>query len=204
MKRILILIATVLLIFALAACAAKQSGQPAESQQTVSNEDVPSGEKNDKGDSQNKDTKKSGSAKKIDIDKANTEIINEDAIPEGYRKDLVPIVPGSEIYGEQEGVYTFTDPSRFHLVCLSEEKMEDIVEFYKEVMKNAEDKREDTSNPNGCFLDGIIDDTLFTIVIKREDEEYGGNFDKKFKTSIFIDLQMCTDEEIENLKLNSD
>ncbi|HHV19022.1 MAG TPA: hypothetical protein GXZ27_09245 [Thermoanaerobacterales bacterium] len=204
MKRILILITTVLLILTLVACAAKQSEPPAGSQQTGSNEDVSSGEKNDKGDSQNENTKKSGSAKPIDIEKANTGIINENKIPEGYRKDLVPIVPGSEIYGEPEPVIGDKEPSQFHLTCLSEEKMENIVEFYKAVLENAEGKREITPDPNGCFLEGILDNVFYTILIKKEfGKESGGSFDKKYKTSIFIDLQICTDEEIKQLKQDS-
>ena len=82
--------------------------------------------------------------------------------------------------------------------------MENIVEFYKAVLENAEGKREITPDPNGCFLEGILDNVFYTILIKKEfGKESGGSFDKKFITSIFIDLQICTDEEIKQLKQDS-
>ncbi len=204
MKRILILLTTALLLFAIVACSGKKSEQPAGEQQAgsqhvSSNEDTSSGEKDDKVDSKNENTKKSDKGKKIDISKANTGLINEDEIPVSYRKDLVPIVPNSEIYsGTVSG--DETNP-HINLVCLSEEKLEEILEFYREVMKNADEKREMIPDSDGCILDGYIDNMLCTIIIKREfGKELGGSFDIKFKTSVFIELQIYTDKQMEEIK----
>ncbi len=203
MKKAIVLITALLLVLQLTACAAQQTGQPGDNQHQQSSSDQSAASDGKKDDNQNGNTEKSGNAKGIEIDKANTGIINEDKIPEGYRKDLVPIVAGSEIYGGRVGGNEKI-PS-YHLTCLSEEETESIVEFYKAVMENAANKKVTEPDTNVCFLEGRIENVNIIITIKKElGRESGGSFDQKYKTSIFIDLQILDDETIEKLKESTD
>ena len=109
---------------------------------------------------------KSGST--IDMGKANTGLINEVRIPRGYNKDLVPIIGGSEINSADETEYNGN--TAYVLVCYSKEEKEDILEFYKEVLKNAIDIEEGTLSNSGAYtLNGTLDNAKIYLYIGEED-----------------------------------
>jgi len=137
----------VLLIFLFAACSAEKIEQSADNQQESSYEDVSS-------------------------DETNEGLINEDIIPDGFNRDLVPLVGGSEIRNsdevEQDGNKAYV------LVCYSKKEKEDILEFYKEVLENATDKEEGTFSTGSLYINGKLDNAKISILIGDEDvrEEY--------------------------------
>lgn len=111
-------------------------------------------------------------ASTIDTGAANTGLINEDKIPGGYRKDLVPIVGGSEIYSSDEMEYNGN--TAYVIVYYSVEKKEDVLEFYKEVLKDAADKEEGAFSTSSYYLNGTLDNVKVSLIIGDEDvhEEY--------------------------------
>ncbi len=110
---------------------------------------------------------KEKSSTSSDIGKANTGLINEDKIPSGYNKDLVPIVGGSEINKADEMEYNGN--TAYVLVCYSKEEKEEVLKFYKEVMENAKDKEEGTLSTGSYYLNGSLDNAKIYLVIGDED-----------------------------------
>lgn len=202
MKKVFVLLLTLLIIFSLGACSTDKEEQPKNITSEENHEDK--GAKEDKVDgagqsasSDKEDTKKDVNST---VDRGKSNIINEEKIPEGYKKDLVPIVEGSEIYDGQklEGYENTT----YGLMCYSEEEQDYIVEFYKDVMKNAKGKTEGSLNPGSYYIDGTVENVKVYIVIS---EENGENYNEKYKSSFTITMELLGEDEVsvENEEGNS-
>ncbi|KUO50374.1 MAG: hypothetical protein APF76_11760 [Desulfitibacter sp. BRH_c19] len=174
LKKMWVLLMVLLMILSLVACSAENAEQPGDSQY----EDVSDYENNDENDKENSidDIEDEQSGNAAEIGKANTGLINEDKIPSGYRKDVAPIVGGSEIYDGQ--VLEQNGNTYYWIMCYSKAEKEDILKFYKEVLENATDKEEGTLSTGSYYLNGTLDNVRISLTIGDEDvhEEYKSFF----------------------------
>lgn len=112
----------------------------------------------------------------IDIGRVNIDLTNEDKMPNGYRKDLVPIVEGTKIYDGRE--MEQNENITYMIMCYSKEEKADIYEFYKELMQNFKDKEEGTFSSGSHYINGTIDNVRAYLMIGVEDvhEEYKSRY----------------------------
>ncbi len=84
------------------------------------------------------------------------------SIPESYPNDLVPIYPNSHLYSVVESNQTFT------IMFYSKDEVSVVMEFYKNVFRNAENKME-TILEDSFTSYGELDGYTYTIDVSEDD-----------------------------------
>lgn len=101
-------------------------------------------------------------------------------IPEGFRADLVPVMDGSKL--KQNRVFDDKGVKVYSLTFDTIDELEDVIEFYREIMMDAESMQE-SEHPDGCNIEGTIDNVKISIFISRM---HAG----EFKTAYTIQMEI--------------
>ena len=114
-----------------------------------------------------------------DTKNANNDLVNEDKIPEDYPLQLVPIYGGSTIY--DSGVFEM-EKEMYYINCYSNDDFEKIIDFYKGLFSDIENKEVSNFDSGGYQIGGDIDDRHILISIYKEDED--SNFKSFFSLHV--------------------
>lgn len=148
----------------------------------------------DKDDKKGKNDNEEDFTSSIDLSNANTNLINEDKIPEEYPMDLVPFPAGAEIYsGDERDLWGMPN---FNVVAITEDSFEDVLLFYREALNNS--GLEELISINGYTIQGEYN--KMNIIVTIKDEKKDPTFDSKFKTSIYTDVTLLDDEILKQLQ----
>ncbi len=100
----------------------------------------------------------------VEVDEADNGV--ELSIPDTYPNELVPIYPNSHLYSVVDSNRSYT------IMFYSKDEMKDVLDFYKNVFRNAEDKME-TVLEKSFNSYGQLDGYTYTIDISENDDLEG-------------------------------
>lgn len=129
------------------------------------------------------------------ISKANTNLTNEDKIPDGYPMELVPFPAGAEIYsGTERDLWGMPC---YLVTAITEDNFKDVLSFYKEVFKNS-GLFGNTLSDGSYMIQGEYEKMNLILTIKEEKKD--STFDPKYKTSIETYVALLKDETLGQLQ----
>lgn len=102
----------------------------------------------------------------VEIDEEDNGV--ELSIPDTYPDELVPIYPNSHLYSVVDSNRSYT------IMFYSKDEISDVIDFYKNVFRNAEDKME-TSLDKSYTSYGQLDGYTYTIDVSEDDDLEGYN-----------------------------
>ncbi len=121
----------------------------------------------------------------IDLSTANKNITDSDLLPDGYPVDLIPIYGGSKVtHGEKYDVGLVMLIIQFY----SRDDKDSVLDFYKGVLKNADNKEEGVIEKDSGVLyslAGVIDNYKASFVISDVNIE---GFDYKSLINLQVDI----------------
>ena len=92
------------------------------------------------------------------------------SLPEGYPKDLVPVIKGGKVV--MSGKDASDDITSYWLSILVEKEFKDVADYYKKIMKDAEDKQE-INTENMYVVEGTIDEHFINVSCTKDSSSDG-------------------------------
>lgn len=102
----------------------------------------------------------------VEIDEEDNGV--ELSIPDTYPDELVPIYPNSHLYSVVDSNRSYT------IMFYSKDEISDVIDFYKNVFRNAEDKMETVLDKSYTSY-GQLDGYTYTIDVSEDDDLEGYN-----------------------------